>query len=191
MQLKKREINRWKTKSSYSLFPARMIHPIMLDWLIPLCPNMFTGMCTIVVRHGNLNHTTQLQSTAVATAIVSTPFECLNPNGTWNIYLSTSLCKTQRRTQNHTYSQTYSHDTHDTQTNKKKESKWDTNLEITTELLLQNINIAKKNCFTFIFVVVAFFHLFIYLIIFVCAISTSDDKKKIQIKSQKKNKIDR
>lgn len=83
------------------------------------------------------------------------------------------------------------HDTHDTQTNKKKESKWDTNLEITTELLLQNINIANIFCFTFIFFVVAFFHLFIYLIIFVCAISISDDKKKIQIKSQKKNKIDR
>ena len=63
-----------------------MIHPIMLDWLIPLCLNTFTGMCTIVVRHGKFkSHThthatsitiiiTQLQSTIAATAIVSTRF---------------------------------------------------------------------------------------------------------------------
>lgn len=122
MQLKKREINRWKTKSSYSLFPARMIHPIMLDWLIPLCPNMFTGMCTIVVRHSNLNHTTQLQSTAVATAIVSTPFECLNPNGTWNIYIYICLRVYAKPNGEHkiTHIHKHIHMKHDTQINKKR-----------------------------------------------------------------------
>lgn len=47
-----------KQNPPYSLFPAHMIH-LMLVWLIPLCLNTFTGMCNPTATHINYQQSTK------------------------------------------------------------------------------------------------------------------------------------